>query len=160
MDWKKCALCQEDDNDLVDPQLNNNLDNDGYGKLALNIESFVDKDIPLPTRCTVSISDLRGESNIASNLRHVQVKWHKSCALQMSSSKLKRAMCRKEKEHEVPSKHTRRSLDTASLLGNATYFFCDESGVFYDETQPMTRMDKELKSKLLPVLKHLQEMQI
>ena len=154
MDWGKCALCQEDDIDLLDPLQNKNSDVDGYSKLAANIESFLNKNVPLPAKCTTSLVDLKGDSNIASNLRNVKAKWHKRCALEISSSKLKRALSRKEKESDVsletPSKQLRKSCTPGSPLGSPMCFFCDKSGVFYDEeTQPSNRMNKEEKSRLL-----------
>ena len=51
MDWGKCALRQEDDIDLLDPLQNKNSDVDGYSKLAANIESFLNKNVPLPAKC-------------------------------------------------------------------------------------------------------------
>ena len=41
MHWGKCALCQEDDIDLLDPLQNQKSDVDSYSKLAANIESFL-----------------------------------------------------------------------------------------------------------------------
>ena len=154
MDWGKCALCQEDDIDLLDPLQNKNSDVDGYSKLAANIESFLNKNVPLPAKCTTSLVDLKGDSNIASNLCNVKAKWHKRCALEISSSKLKRALSRKEKESDVsletPSKQLRKSCTPGSPLGSPMCLFCDKSGVFYDEeTQPSNRMNKEEKSRLL-----------
>ena len=51
MDWGKCALRQEDDIDLLDSLQNKNSDVDGYSKLAANIESFLNKNVPLPAKC-------------------------------------------------------------------------------------------------------------
>ena len=111
MDWEKCVLCQEDSEEFVDPLQNKNFAVDGYSKLASNIELFVNNDVPY----NVSVSDLRGESDVATNLHsnrakwhkqcalakwHKQcalAKWHKQCALEISSSKLQRAMKREAK---------------------------------------------------------------
>ena len=160
MDWGKCALCQEDDIDLLDPLQNTNSDVDGYSKLAANIESFLNKNLPLPAKCTTSLVDLKGDSNIASNLGNVKAKWHKRCALEISSSKLKRALSRKEKESDIsletPSKQLRKSFMPGNPLGSPMCFFCDKSGVFYnEETQPSNRMNKEEKSRLLQCVKTL-----
>ena len=51
MDWGKCVLCQEDDIDFLDPLQNQTSDVDGYSKLAANIESFLNKNVPLPAKC-------------------------------------------------------------------------------------------------------------
>ena len=127
MDWGKCALCQEDDIDLLDPLQNKNSDVDRYSKLATNIESFLNKNVPLPTKCTTSLVDLKGDSTIASNLRDVKAKWHKRCVLKISSSKLKRLLSRKEKESDVsletPSKQLRISCTPGSPLGSPMCFF-------------------------------------
>ena len=59
-----------DDIDLFDPLQNKNSDVDGYSKLTANIESFLNKNVPLPAICTTSLADLKGDSNTASNLRN------------------------------------------------------------------------------------------
>ena len=51
MDWGKCVLCQEDDIDFLDPLQNQTSDVDGYSKLAANIESFLNKNVPLSAKC-------------------------------------------------------------------------------------------------------------
>ena len=116
MDWGKCALCQEDD---IYSLQNKNLEVDGYTKLAANIDSFLNKDIPLPAKCTTSVINLKGDRNIADNLRSNKAKWHKICALEISSSKLKRALSRKDKANDVsmqtPSKQLRKSFTAATL---------------------------------------------
>ena len=94
-------MCQEDDIGLLDPLQNKNLEVDGYSKLAENIDSFLNKDLPLPAKCTTGVINLQGDSNIADNLRSNKAKWHKRCALQVSSSKLKRALSRKEKANDI-----------------------------------------------------------
>ena len=137
MHWGKCALCQEDDIDLLDPLQNQKSDVDSYSKLAANIESFLNKNVPLPAKCTTSLVDLKGDSNIASNLCNIKAKWHKRSALKISSSKLKRALSSKEKESDIslgtPPKQLCKSLMPGSLLGSPMCFFCDKSGVFYEE---------------------------
>ena len=143
MDWEKCALCQEDDIDLLDPLQNKNFDADGYSKLAANIELFLIKNVPLPAKCTTSFVDLKGDSNIASNLRSVKAKWRERCALEISSSKLKRSLSRKEKEIDIsletPSKQLRKSFTPRSPLASPMCFFCDKSGVFYDEEMKLNQ---------------------
>ena len=143
---------------MLDLLQNKNSDVDGYSKLAANIDSFLNKNVPLPAKCTTSLVDSKGDSNIASNLRNVKTKWHKRCALKISSSKLKRALSRKEKESDIsletPSKQLRKSFTPGGPLGSPMCFFCDKSGVFYDEeTQPSNRMNKEEKSRLLHCIK-------
>ena len=84
MDWGKYALCQEHDIDLLDLLQNKNSDIDCYSKLAANIEPFLNENVPLPAKCTTSLADLKGDSNMASNLCNVKAKWHKRCALEIS----------------------------------------------------------------------------
>ena len=69
-------------------------------------------------------------------------------------------LCCKEKENdicfEIPSKCLRSSFKSGNALGSAVCFFCDESGVFYDEeNQPTDRLSKEKKSKLRKRVKTL-----
>ena len=154
MNQGKCPLCQEDDIDSLDLLQNKNSDVDGYSKLATNIKSFLNKNVPLPAKCATSLVDLNGDSNIASNLRKVKAKWYKRSTLEISSSKLKRALSRREKESDIsletPSKQLRKSFMPGSPLGSPMCFFCNKSGLFYDEeTQPSNRMNKEEKSRLL-----------
>ena len=78
----------------------------------------------------------------------------KRSTLEISSSKLKRALSRREKESDIsletPSKQLRKSFMPGSPLGSPMCFFCNKSGLFYDEeTQPSNRMNKEEKSRLL-----------
>ena len=94
----------------------------------------MNKNVPLPAKFTTSLVELKGDSNIASNFRNVKAKWHKRCALKISSSKLKRALSRKEKETDIsletPSKQLRESFTPSSPLGSPMCFFCDKSGDF------------------------------
>ena len=63
-------------------------------------------------------------------------------------------MSRKEKESDISletsSKQLHESFMPGSPLGSPVCFFCDKTGVFYDEeTQPSNHMNKEEKSRLL-----------
>ena len=97
MDWKKCALCQHDDKNLIDPSKNKDPASCGYSKLATNIDAFTQNSLPLPAKLTFGIDDLAGSSDIATNLRENGAKWHKGCAIELSLSKMQRALNRREK---------------------------------------------------------------
>ena len=129
-----CALCQENDIDLLDPLQNKNSDVNGYSKLAADIESFLNKNVPLSVKCTTSLVDLKRDSNIACNLHNVKAKWYKRRTLEISAWKLKRVLSRKEKKSDIsletPSKQLRKLLMPGSPLGSPMSFSCDKSGVF------------------------------
>ena len=40
MDWRKCALCQKDDVNLVDPSQNKNPETSGWSISAANVDAF------------------------------------------------------------------------------------------------------------------------
>ena len=151
MDWEKCVLCQEDSEELVDPLQNKNFAVDGYSKLASNIELFVNHDVSFPYN--VSVSHLRVESDIAANLHSNRAKWHKQCALEISSSKLQRAMKRKAKcdtsNTETPLKRCRTSFSPESPSESAVCYFCDENGLFVDDIERLAHLRKDEKDKRL-----------
>ena len=64
MDWKKCALCQQDDKNPIDSSKNKDPGSFGYSKLALSIETFTQNSLSLPAKLTVGIDDLAGSSDI------------------------------------------------------------------------------------------------
>ena len=69
MDWKKCALCQQDDKNPIDSSKNKDPGSFGYSKLALSIETFTQNSLSLPAKLTVGTDDLAGSSDITKNLR-------------------------------------------------------------------------------------------
>ena len=58
MDWKKCALCQQDDKNLIDPSKKKDPGSYGYSKLATNIDAFTQNSLPLSAKLTVGIDDV------------------------------------------------------------------------------------------------------
>ena len=42
------------------------------------------RNLSLPAKCTTSLNDLKGDSNIASNLQKLTAKWRKRYALEIS----------------------------------------------------------------------------
>ena len=99
---------------------------------------------------------MAGSSNIATNLRYNGTKWHKGCTIELSFSKMQRAMSCEEKgnvnvEMETPSKKTRTSVSTKISLGSNTCLFCDLHDTL-SEDDPFCRskkLTKEMKSKQL-----------
>ena len=69
MDWNLCVLCQRDGDNLIAPTANLNPDVCGYSVLARNIGAFSNEGLPLPNKLTVSVVDLKGDTNIADNLK-------------------------------------------------------------------------------------------
>ena len=88
MDWSKCALCQVDDLNLIHPARNNNTKTCGYSVLASNIGSFLEANLSLPEKWN---------SDIAEHLRIMEAKWHKNCALEVSQSRLQRALIARDR---------------------------------------------------------------
>ena len=112
-----------------------------YTRLVTNINAFVDEGLCLPSKIKVSINDLKGNSDILTNLQHNNAKYHKSCALELSSSRLQRARFSRDKmrqnedglneaPNDVPAKRTRTNVTTESPLRSSICFFCNEVGLF------------------------------
>ena len=68
MEWKKCALCLQDDKNLIDPSKSKDPASCSYSKLARNIDVFTQNSLPLPAKLSVGIDDFTGSSGIARNL--------------------------------------------------------------------------------------------
>ena len=143
MDWNACVLCRRGGGDLRVPSANLNPDVCGYSALARNINGFINEGLPLPNKITVAISDLKGDTDIADNLKANKAKWHKGCQAELAPSKLKRAIesaankKRKEAAGDAPSKRTRSSLDTKTQLQSCLCLFCNEPGLFREEYAKM-----------------------
>ena len=67
MQWKKCALCQQDNKNLIDPSKSKDPES-CYSKLAINIDAFTQNSLPLPAKLTIGIDDLARSSDIAADL--------------------------------------------------------------------------------------------
>ena len=88
MDWSKSILCQVDSNThLLDPSSNKNLSICGYSKLVENINAFKESCVPFPANLLVNIEGLESGDGLLANLKRWKGKWHKTCALAISSSK-------------------------------------------------------------------------
>ena len=53
-------MLKTDGENLVDLQQNRNSDVVGCSKFAVNIKSFVDRNLLLSAKCTTSLNDLKG----------------------------------------------------------------------------------------------------
>ena len=121
--------------------MNLNPDVCGYSRLARNIDAFTNESLSLPSKITVALRDLKGETNVADNLKENKAQWHKGCQAELAPSKLKRALesaaNKKGKIGELPvnaqSKRTRSSLDAKTHLQSCLCLFCNEPGVFTTE---------------------------
>ena len=92
MDWNLCVLCQRDGDNLIVPTANLNPDVCEYSVLARNIGAFSNEGLPLPNKLTVSVADLKGDTNIADNLKANKARWHKGYQAELAPSKFKRAL--------------------------------------------------------------------
>ena len=126
MNWNKCILCQPNSKNLLDPSKTLNPRICGYTLLANNIEKFIEEGIALPKKITLDLNYLRSEGSIALTLKQNYAKWHKSCALEVTSSRLKKALInvsKNETENEVLMKMTRTSLPVLQFISNALNMF-------------------------------------
>ena len=130
MDWAKCALFQSYNNGLTDPSKIRKLQVDSYSILASHREAYLHHNIPLLSKIAVPSSNIAGGTNIAINLRQKQGKLHKTCALKVSSDRLKRKLL---KDNDPSSKRNREHLSTNSELGSSKYIYCDMEAVFDDK---------------------------
>ena len=108
--------------------------------LSNSINAFINEGLQLPNKITVALSNLKGDTNIADNLKANKAKWHKGCQAELAPSKLKRALKsvanKKRKEPhsgDAPYKRTRSSLDTKTQLQSCLCLFCNEPGLFRAE---------------------------
>ena len=62
-------MCQQEGEDLKEPSANLNPDVCGYSALARNINAFINEGLQLPNKIIVDLSDLKGNTNIADNLK-------------------------------------------------------------------------------------------
>lgn len=116
IDWDLCVLCQEPkDADLRDPSKNKRDKKDeGFETLDRNLREFrlIGK-----RPCNVDIEQLSEGLGIKKNLKDNKAKWHKSCFLQCSDSKLKKA--RRSCSENVPPS-TPSPLPTRSSSGHSS----------------------------------------
>ena len=88
MDWGKCILCQKDSSaPLIDLLRNRNNKVYVYVNLKNNIEEFQRSEVPFPVEILVHLNILQEGDGLIQNLKKRKAKWHKNCALKLSSSK-------------------------------------------------------------------------
>ena len=141
-DWSKCCLCQtEKEEELKSPPTRYEAkgDRDGYVMIARNVPLF--KDI---NRLPILLDPKRlDEGNgIEDTLRKNQAKYHQSCRLMFSNSKLERATKRVafSSSTDVISEKSRR----LSIESNVC-FLCEKTDPSQDLRQAMTmQLDKRL----------------
>ena len=119
MDWRKCALGQKDVN-LVDQSQNKNPETCGYSILAANIDASRKGSLLFPKKWTVELCNFT--FRIAGIFQCRKAKWHKSCALEVSSSRLQRALAARERSYTgtdgaMPAKLTRTHSPPKAHLG-------------------------------------------
>ena len=85
--WKLCILCQSaKDKKLVNPMQNTRKNvRCSFNILAEKITRFYENGVTLPV--SVSIENLKKDSDIESNLRKHEAQWHKSCSDELNSGR-------------------------------------------------------------------------
>ena len=113
-DWQKCCLCQtEKGKELISPPSRYEVreDRDGYAMIARNVPLFKDiNQLPI----VLDPRRLDEGDGIAETLRKNDAKYHQSCRLMFSNSKLERASKRlasSSKTEEIPEKGGRLSIE-------------------------------------------------
>lgn len=144
-DWNKCCLCQIDkDEDLKSPptRYETDRDNDGYVMLARNIPLF-NGIHQMPIK--LDPNRLDQGNGIEESLRVNNAKYHQSCRLSFSNSKLERARKRSaatnisDDAHSVPTKKRRGSLE------DKVCFLCEKEAPISELRHAMTMdLDKRL----------------
>ena len=122
------------------PSVNLNPDVCGYSATARNISAFINEGLQLPNKITAVLSDLKGNTNIADNLKANKAKWYKERQAELAPSKLKcalKSMASKKRieahSGDAPYKRTHSSLDTKTQLQSWLCLFCNEPGLFRTE---------------------------
>ena len=143
-DWSKCCLCQIDkDEDLksLPTRYETDRDNDGYVMIARNIPLF-HAIHQMPIKLDPKRLDQGG--GIEETLRKNNAKYHQSCRLSFSNSKLERARKRSatnisDDAHSVPTKRRRSSLE------DKVCFLCEKEAPKSELRHAMTMdLDKRL----------------
>ena len=149
IDWSKCALCQEENEEnLLCPARSTRASyGSGYDSIASNLLAFQELG-PLPLK--INIHALDEGDGIPETLKSHEAVWHKSCLNKFSTLKLQRAQKRKSEELESPSPvKTRASFGISrdrEIIG-PLYFFCDkneEYGVLHNVIS--TEVDEDVKT--------------
>ena len=149
IDWSKCALCQEENEEkLLCPARSTRASyGSGYDSFASNLLAFQELR-PLPLK--VNIYALDEGDGIPETLKSHEAVRHKSCLNKFSTLKLQRAQKRKSEELESPSPiKTRASFSISrdrEIIGPLC-FFCDkneEHGVLHKVIS--TEVDEDVKT--------------
>ena len=135
--WSKCALCQEDGREkLTSPTAAS------YKTIAQNISQFTELNC-MPVQ--IDISRLNSGNGVEATFKEQNAKWHKSCSLKFSTSKLDRAKKRKQKSDVFDDgATTSKRVFTRSSIGEAdTHMRVDStSPVCFFCSKPETKTDK------------------
>ena len=92
MDWNGWIPCQSDGKNFLDLSKTINQKVCGYTLLVKNIETFIEEGIALSKKITVDLNYLRSEGRVALTLKQNCRKWHKNCAFEVTSCRLKKAL--------------------------------------------------------------------
>ena len=140
IDWSKCCLCQLEKNNeiLISPSnsFKRKQDYAGYSKIATNVPLFhALNDMPI----AFNPSRLDEGEGIEATLIRNQAKYHNSCRLLFTNTKLERA--RKRQVVQSTSEATgepRSKRRTTSGIPKVECFFCEEEDVPSNLSEGMT----------------------
>uniref|UniRef100_UPI00358FC12B uncharacterized protein isoform X2 n=1 Tax=Myxine glutinosa TaxID=7769 RepID=UPI00358FC12B len=123
-DWTKCCLCQQDKKeDLKSPVTNpTKREADGYSNIATNIPQFHSINA-LPIMLDPVRLDEGGGIDVT--LRRNNAKYHQSCRLLFSNSKLQRAIKRMKSAFDIEETQRKRQK-TAPHPTSSECFLCDK----------------------------------
>ena len=124
MNWELCCLCQSDTNQeaLQTPK------EEGLKSIERDLEDFNEIDRNnLPSGINVKIDQFNDSSGIAETLKSYKAKYHKSCRSYCSSSRVKRAREKLDKETDSLNSPKRLRSSGKSRTSPLTCLICESS---------------------------------
>ena len=140
--WTKCCLCQRDKKeDLKSPPTSYTMQNDGYTNIANNVPLFhAINALPI----TLDPSRLDEGEGIEATLRKNNAKYHQSCRLMFSNTKLQRAQKRRMND-TTPEESSSRAKIPRRNPSAFECFLCEKSDKPSELRHAMT---KQLNDKV------------
>ena len=145
-DWTKCVLCQHDKNDKLLCPANSKKQGSigaGYISLAENVTAFCDAGC-LTT--TLDISRINDGDGVEATLQRHAAKFHNTCKLEYSNTRLQRAIKRKNTdtqscEENADFKKPCREQHSRQKSNSSLCLFCEKPGSSSDPLhEAMTRV--------------------
>ena len=111
----------------------------------------------MPNKLTVSVADLKGDANIADNLKANKARWHKGCQAELAPSKFKCALESTAKKSVRknflkvqmfhPKEHVPASIQQLNY-NPVSVFFCNEPGSFRAEYAKTKHLQSEVHKQM------------